>query len=52
MDLRSGWLECKLDLNVVVDMQHSYRRKKYKGFLLNGVSSIDLLTFTVAEDGS
>lgn len=27
MDLRSGCLECKLDLNVVVDMLHSYKRK-------------------------
>lgn len=27
MDLRSGRLECKLDLNVVVDILNSYKRK-------------------------
>lgn len=27
MDLRSGCLECKLDLNVVVDILNSYKRK-------------------------
>lgn len=27
MDLRSGCLECKLELNAVVDILHSYWRK-------------------------
>lgn len=27
MDLRSGYLECKVDLDVVVDMLRSYKRK-------------------------
>lgn len=41
MDLRSGCLECKLDLNAVVDMLHSYRRKIQR-FALNLVVSIDI----------
>lgn len=46
MDLRSGCLECKLDLNVVVDMLRFYRRKTHR-FPSKWVASIGLWTLWV-----